>query len=149
MLAVGEIAPEFDGTAADGSRFSLAATRGHPVILYFYPKANSRGCSIEARGFAEHYPEFQASGTSVVGVSVDDVAAEKRFVEECHLPFPVVADADKAISRRYGVLSVLGFARRVTFFLDAEGRVTEIVEGLSPSPHVQAAVRRAGTPSAR
>jgi thioredoxin-dependent peroxiredoxin len=149
MLAVGQIAPEFTGTAADGSRFSLASTRGRPLVLYFYPRANSRGCSIEARGFAEHYPEFQASGTGVVGISVDDVAAEKRFVDECHLPFPIVSDVEKAISRQYGVLSVLGFARRVTFFLDADGRVAEVVEGLNPGPHVQAAVRRNGTAAAR
>jgi peroxiredoxin Q/BCP len=149
MLAVGEIAPDFTGTASDGTRFSLASTRGRPLILFFYPKANSRGCSMEARGFAEHYAEFQATGTAVVGVSVDDVAAEKRFVDECHLPFPVVSDADKAISRRYGVLSLLGFARRVTFFLDGDGRVADLVEGLNPGPHVQAAVRRAGNPPTR
>jgi peroxiredoxin Q/BCP len=144
MLAVGAEAPDFSGTTADGSPFSLRSTRGRPLVLYFYPKANSSGCSLEARGFAQHYPEFQQKGVAVVGVSVDSVESEKKFVASCKIPFPIVADADKAISRQYGVLGLLGSARRVTFFVDPDGKVADIVEGLIPGPHVQAAVERFG-----
>jgi thioredoxin-dependent peroxiredoxin len=144
MLAVGAEAPDFSGTTADGSPFSLHSTRGRPLVLYFYPKANSSGCSLEARGFSQHYPEFQQKGVAVVGVSVDSVESERKFVASCKIPFPIVADADKAISRQYGVLGRLGSARRVTFFVDPEGNVAHVVEGLIPGPHVQAAVDRFG-----
>ena len=146
MLAVGAEAPDFTGTTADGSSFSLRSTRGRPLVLYFYPKANSSGCSLEARGFAQHYPEFQQKGVAVVGVSVDSVESEKKFAESCKIPFPIVADADKAISRQYGVLGLLGSARRVTFFVDPDGKVAHVVEGLIPGPHVRAAVKRFGIP---
>jgi thioredoxin-dependent peroxiredoxin len=147
VLAVGAVAPEFTGTASDGSAFSLASTRGRPLVLYFYPKANTTGCTLEARGFTEHYPKFQDQGVAVVGVSVDGVDAQKGFVEKCGIPFPIIADRDKAISRLYGVLGLLGLARRVTFFVDPDGRIAEVVEGMMPGPHVRAALRRLGAPT--
>lgn len=140
MLAVGESAPEFSGTNWDGRTFSLSSLRGRPVILYFYPKANSTGCSIEARGFSQHYEDFQRAGLAVVGVSVDTVDAQQRFHDKCEIPYPLIADHDRSIARRYGVLGLFGVAKRVTFFLDGEGRVQEVVEGLTPGPHVRAAV---------
>jgi peroxiredoxin Q/BCP len=146
MLTVGQIAPDFAGTTADGSRLSLASYRGHPVVLYFYPKANTTGCTIEARGFTEHFAEFQRAGVAVVGVSVDSVDAQHSFAEKCSIPFPLVADHDKTIARQYGVLGLLGLAKRVTFFLDADGRVAEVVEGMMPGPHIRRAVERLGTP---
>ena len=142
MIAVGQEAPDFTGTTADGGRLSLSALRGHPVVLYFYPKANTSGCTLEARGFTEHYPEFQRAGVAVVGVSVDTVDAQKSFVEKCSIPFPLVADHDKTIARQYGVLGLLGVAKRVTFFLDSDGRVSDIVEGMLPGPHVRGALDR-------
>ncbi|MCI4364315.1 MAG: redoxin domain-containing protein [Thermoplasmata archaeon] len=142
MIDVGTLAPEFSGTAADGSRFTLSSTRGRAVVLFFYPKANSAGCSVEARGFSEHFEELQQHGVSVVGVSVDDVAAQARFAKHCSIPFPLIADLDKAIARKYGVLGFLGLARRITFFIDAEGRVTEVVSGVLPTPHFRAALSR-------
>jgi thioredoxin-dependent peroxiredoxin len=147
MLAVGEVAPEFAALAGDGSQISLSAYRGRPLVLYFYPKANTTGCTIEARGFTEHYAEFQRAGVSVVGVSVDSVDAQKSFAERCSIPYPLVADHDRSIAKRYGVLGLLGIAKRVTFFLDAEGRVAEVVEGMLPGPHVRRALERIGVPS--
>ena len=143
MIAAGDTAPTFVGTTADGAPLDLATYRGRPVILYFYPKANTSGCTLEARGFTEHYPELQRAGFSVVGVSVDSVADQKGFQEKCGVPFPLVADRDKAIAKQYGVLGLLGIAKRVTFFIDPNGKVVEVVQGMLPGPHVRRAVERA------
>lgn len=139
MLSVGDEAPDFTGTVADGSSLTLSSLRGRPVLLYFYPKANSLGCTIETRGFSEHYPEFEKAGVAVVGVSVDSVDAQKRFQEKCQVPYPLVADRDRSIAEQYGVLGILGVAKRVTFLLDRSGRVAERLEGIAPGPHVRQA----------
>ena len=142
MLSVGDAAPDFEGDTAAGGRIRLSGLRGRPVVLYFYPKARSLGCTRESIGFAHYYSAFQRAGVEVVGVSVDDVAAQSRFTEECSLPFPLVADAQKEIARRYGVLGAFGMARRVTFLLDASGHVIEVVDTLLPGPHVRQARAR-------
>ncbi len=148
MIATGDLAPDFQGTTGDGSPFHLTEHRGRSVVLYFYPKAGTTGCAIETRGFAQHYPELQKAGIDVVGVSVDTVEAQKSFAQECGAGFPLVADRDKSIARSYGVLGLLGVAKRVTFFLGPDGRVQDIVEGLRPGPHLERALERAraGTP---
>ena len=142
MLEPGAVAPEFQGTTQDGTPIALSAYRGRPVVLYFYPKATTTGCTLEARGFAERYPELSKAGAEVIGVSVDSVEDQKSFSEKCHLPFPLVADHDKSIARQYGVLGLLGVAKRVTFLLDAEGKVVERVDGMMPGHHVERAVER-------
>jgi thioredoxin-dependent peroxiredoxin len=140
MVAVGEPAPEFEGTTHDGRSLSMASLRGKPLVLYFYPKASTTGCSIEARGFAEHYPEFQQAGIAVVGVSVDSVEAQQKFSEECHLPFPLIADRDKSIARRYDALGILGMAKRITFLIGPDGRVQDVHQGMLPAPHIDRAL---------
>jgi thioredoxin-dependent peroxiredoxin len=146
MLAQGSSAPTFVGTTQDGSPIDLSTYRGKPLVLYFYPKANTSGCATEARGFSENYPELQKAGVAVVGVSVDSVEDQKRFAEKCGVPFPLVADRDKAIAKQYGVLGFLGIAKRVTFFVGPDGRIEEVVQGLMPGPHVQRAIERARAP---
>jgi thioredoxin-dependent peroxiredoxin len=151
MIAVGETAPTFVGTTGSGERIDFAGYRGRSVVLYFYPKAHTAGCAAEARGFAEHFRELQQAGIDVVGVSVDTVEAQKSFAEKCQVPFPLVADRDKAVARLYGVLGFLGIAKRVTFFIGADGQVQEVVQGMLPGPHVSRAIERArattpGTP---
>jgi thioredoxin-dependent peroxiredoxin len=145
MIGVGQPAPDFTGTAGDGSSFALSGLRGRPFVLFFYPKANSLGCTIETRGFAEHFPELSAAGVAVVGVSVDSVEAQKRFQEKCAAPFPLIADRDRSIAKKYGVLGLLGMAKRVTFLVDANGTVLDVVEGMGPGPHVRKAVERFST----
>lgn len=147
MLAVGTVAPDFTGPTADGSPFTLSSLRGRPVVLYFYPKASTPGCTQEARGFTEHYPEFVRAGVAVVGVSVDSVEAQARFRDQCAIPYPLLADRDRSIARRYGVLGLLGVAKRVTFFLDPDGRIVDVLEGILPGPHVRRALARLGAPS--
>ena len=142
MIPVGATAPDFTGPTSLGGPFTLSSLRGRPVVLFFYPKANSLGCTVEARGFSEHYLEFTSAGVEVVGVSVDSVEAQKRFQEKCSLPFPLIADRDRAIAQKYGVLGLLGMAKRVTFLIGADGQVTDVIEGMSPGPHVRRAVER-------
>ncbi|MFZ1023064.1 MAG: peroxiredoxin [Thermoplasmata archaeon] len=145
MLAVGDRAPEFTAQSTQGATFSLSQLRGRPVILYFYPKARSLGCTREARDFASHYPELQARHVEVVGVSVDTLPEQSRFSEECRLPFPLISDADKRIALSYGVLGAFGYAKRVTFYLDEEGRVVDIVQGMLPGPHVTRGLHHGAT----
>ena len=145
MLAIGDRAPEFSSVSTRGTTFALSQLRGQPVILYFYPKARSLGCTREAREFADHYKELQARHIEVVGVSVDTLSEQSRFAEECTLPFPLIPDPDKHIARSYGVLGAFGYAKRVTFFLDEEGRVIDIVQGIMPGPHVARGLQYART----
>lgn len=147
MIGVGDLAPDFRGTGADGAPVALSSFRGKSLILYFYPKANTTGCTIEARGFSEHFTEFQQKGVAIVGVSVDSVEAQKKFVEKCSIPFPLIADKDKTIARKYGVMGILGIAKRVTFFIGPDGKVVDVVGGMMPGPHLNRALKRMRQPS--
>lgn len=139
MLAVGAPAPDFSFHAPDGSTRSLSSYRGRPVVLYFFPKANTTGCTLETRGFAERYPQFQQQGIEVIGVSVDTSETQTAFAEKCGSQFPMVGDASKEIARAYGVVGFLGLAKRVTFLLDGDLRIRKMVEGMLPAPHLRAA----------
>jgi peroxiredoxin Q/BCP len=136
VLALGDLAPEFEGVTGDGQRLTLSSLRGAPVVVFFYPKASSPGCTRESLGFATIYPDLERRGVKVVGVSVDDREEQRRFAENCALPFPLVADRGKEIARAFGVLGAFGLARRVTFVLDAAGRVQDVVDAFLPGPHV-------------
>ena len=139
MVRIGEMAPDFDAPTQDGSRLKLSSLRGHPVVLYFYPEADTPGCTTESKGFRDIYPQLQAKGVHVIGVSTDSVDAQNAFCQKYHLPFPLVADAGKQVGKEYGVLRPSGRANRVTFFVDAHGKVQEIVENGSANPHVERA----------
>jgi len=142
MVVAGEVAPEFEAPDQNGVPFRLSSLRGSPVVLYFYPKADTPGCTLESKGFQEHLPEFSARGVRVVGVSTDDCPAQKAFATKYGLAFPLVADAGKEVARRYGVLGPRGTARRVTFLIDKAGTVVEVVDAPSPDPHLAKARAR-------
>ena len=139
MLVPGDMAPEFTGRTSDGGTFKLSDLRGSSVILYFYPRANSPGCTRESLSFAHLSPAFGDRGVRIVGVSVDEIEEQRRFSERCSLPFPLVSDATKEVARLYGVLGAFGHAKRVTFYLDPQGRVLQVVDSILPGPHVQRA----------
>jgi len=141
VLGVGDVAPDFSLRLPDGSTRTLASYRGRPVVLFFYPKANTTGCTLETRGFSERYEAFRRAGVEVIGVSVDSAETQAAFAEKCGSRFPLVADTSKEIARQYGVLGLLGWARRVTFLVDGQGRIREVVEGTLPGPHLKAAER--------
>ncbi|EQD30200.1 alkyl hydroperoxide reductase/ Thiol specific antioxidant/ Mal allergen, partial [mine drainage metagenome] len=88
MLAAGETAPDFTLNSQDGTPITLSQFRGRTVVLYFYPKANSLGCTIETREFQQTLPEFASHDTAVLGISVDEVGAQQRFSERCAVKFP-------------------------------------------------------------
>ena len=142
MIAVGDPAPDFTAPNQDGTPFRLSSLRGSPVVLYFYPKADTPGCTIESKGFRDVHPEFSARKVRIVGVSVDDCPAQKAFAQKYGLPFPLVADSEKKVADLYGVLGPRGSARRVTFLIDPDGKVVEVVDSSSPEAHLKAARAR-------
>lgn len=141
MVDVGEAAPEFEGPSSLGGRFKLSDHKGHPVVVYFYPKASTSGCRIETNAFQALHGEFRKRNVTIVGVSVDTPEAESKFAEECSTEFGLVADHDRAIATKYGVVGPNGNARRVTFLLGPDGRVVEKVDG-APLDHVAHAKAR-------
>lgn len=142
MVEVGKPAPDFEEKLQDGSTFRLSSLRGKPVVLYFYPEADTPGCTIEAKGFRDHYAEFQRAGVQIVGVSTDDCPKQQAFATKYGLPFPLVADADKKVAAAYGVLKPSGTAKRVTFFINPDGTLAEVVEVSGADRHVEAARAR-------
>jgi thioredoxin-dependent peroxiredoxin len=137
MIAVGSEAPDFEAPDSRGERLRLSSLRGGAVILYFFPKAFTSGCTQETQRFAELAPALGERKVRIVGVSVDLADTQTRFASECHAPFPIVSDADKAITRSFGVLSIVGVAKRVTFFLDEQGIVRDVVASMLPGPHLE------------
>jgi thioredoxin-dependent peroxiredoxin len=142
MVAVGEPAPDFQAPDQEGRPFRLSSLRGSPVVLYFYPKADTPGCTIESKGFQEHLGAFAAKGVRVVGVSVDGCPAQKAFATKYGLKFPLIADETKEVAGLYGVLGPRGSARRVTFLIDRDGKVVDVVDTSSPDPHIAKAKAR-------
>ena len=136
MVGVGDLAPDFEAPTQDGSPLKLSSLRGSPVVLYFYPKADTPGCTTESKAFRDHYAELTSKKVHVVGISTDTVDAQCKFAEKYSLPFPLVADHNRAIATKFGVLRDSGTARRVTFFLDGAGKVVDLVDSGSPDPHI-------------
>jgi thioredoxin-dependent peroxiredoxin len=142
MVDTGQPAPDFVAPDQDGKPFTLSSLRGTPVVLYFYPAADTPGCTIEAKGFQNYLAEFAAKKVHVVGVSTDDCPAQKAFANKYSLHFPLIADSKKEVATKYGVLKPSGTARRVTFLIDAEGKVVEVVDNSSADQHVVRARER-------
>src|SRR5579863_2711632 len=101
MLVAGDVAPDFTASAQDGTKVTLSSLRGAPVILYFYPKAGTAGCTRESEAFAELHGEFLSKGVRILGISVDGVERQQRFAEDCRLPFPLLSDSNREIARSY------------------------------------------------
>ncbi len=126
-LQIGTPAPDFAARSDDGQTLSLTALRGQWVVMYFYPRAGSPGCSIEAQRFEQALPEFRRRNAQVIGISTDTEARQARFREKCDLSFPLIPDGDKAVGRLYGVMGglsgLLNLAQRQTFLIDPQGRL--------------------------
>ncbi|HTT73725.1 MAG TPA: peroxiredoxin [Thermoplasmata archaeon] len=136
MIEKGQTAPDFEAPDQDGKPFRLSSLKGSPVVLYFYPKADTPGCTIEAKGFRDAVPEFRAHHVAIVGVSADDCPAQKAFHGKYGLNFPLVADSAKKVGALYGVLHPGGHERRVSFLIGADGKVVDVVDGAPPDAHV-------------
>src|ERR1700742_578620 len=141
-LKEGNTASEFSAMTNGGKKVSLADFKGKNVILYFYPKDDTPGCTKEACGFRDAYDEFKKRGAIILGVSTDPVKAHDKFVEKFKLPFPLLADEDKKIVEAYGVWGEKTFmgrkymgTHRVTFLIDGEGRIKRIWPLVKPEEH--------------
>ncbi len=136
QIAEGSAAPDFALPSDDGRMVKLSDFRGkQPVVLYFYPKDESPGCTKEACSFRDNLAEFKKAGIEVLGVSVDSAEAHRKFREKEKLNFTLLSDEDKEVTRRYGVLGSSGVASRVTFIIDKSGAVRKIYRDVSPADH--------------
>ena len=143
-LGAGDLAPEFEATSQDGSKVSLSNFRGKNVILYFYPKDDTPGCTKEACAFRDEFADFKAKGAVVLGVSTDPVKSHAKFVQKYKLPFTLLADEDKAIVQSYGVWGQKSFmgrkymgTYRVTFLIGPDGKIKKIWPEVKPQDHAK------------
>lgn len=136
LLAEGAAAPDFVAADQSGEVQQLSLLRrGRPAVLFFYPRDGTPGCTEEACAFRDAWDRLEATA-AVIGVSTDDVGAHASFAEEHGLPFPLLADPEGEVLARYGVPSRMGMAARVTFVIDAEGRIARVFENVDPAVHV-------------
>ncbi|HEX4264476.1 MAG TPA: thioredoxin-dependent thiol peroxidase [Verrucomicrobiae bacterium] len=143
-LKEGDIAPAFSALTNGGGKISLAELKGKNVILYFYPKDDTSGCTKEACGFRDEFAEFKKQGAIVLGVSPDSVKSHDKFVKKYQLPFTLLADEDKKIVEAYGVWGQKLFwgrkymgTYRVTFLIGPNGRIKKIWPDVKPEEHVK------------
>jgi peroxiredoxin Q/BCP len=143
-LKPGDKAPDFDAPASNGARISLDSLAGKNVILYFYPKDDTPGCTKEACAFRDHFADFQKKGAVVLGVSVDPVVSHDKFIAKYKLSFPLLSDEDKKIVHAYGVWGEKVFmgrkyqgTHRVTFLIGPDGVIKNIWTEVKPGEHAE------------
>ena len=147
MIQAGEKAPEFELPDQDGETVRLSDFGGRPVVLYFYPKADTPGCTTQACGVRDHLPDYESEGAVVLGASPDPVKAVKHFHDKQGLNFTLLADEDHSVADEYGVWvekSMYGKtfwgAQRATFIIDPDGTVAHAIPKVSPKTHDEEAL---------
>jgi peroxiredoxin Q/BCP len=141
-LEVGRPAPDFELLADTGEPLKLSSLRGRKVVLYFYPRANTPGCTREACDFRDHLPRLSRKGAVVLGISPDKPATQAKFKEKYHLPFPLLSDPDHKVAQAYGVWKAktmygkktMGI-ERTTFVIDEEGKIAKIFPKVKVDGH--------------
>jgi len=151
MINQGEQAPDFELPHQDGETVRLSDLRGQPVVVYFYPKADTPGCTTQACGVRDHRAGYEKADATVLGISPDPVSKVKRFHDRFDLNFPLLADEDHAVCELYGVWvekSMYGRrywgAQRATFVLDADGVVAHVIPKVSPKTHDEQVLKALG-----
>ena len=142
MIEEGKPAPDFELKSESGDSVRLSELRGKPVVLYFYPKDDTPGCTTQACGIRDAYGEFERAGAVVLGVSPDDESSHVKFRNKYELPFTLLADTDHAVAEQYGVWgekkymgkSYMG-VNRSTFVIDADGNVKKVMHDVKPATH--------------
>jgi len=135
LLRVGDVAPDMSGEDASGNVVKLSGVRGHPAVVYFYPKDETPGCTKEACAFRDTFAKYEAAGVVIFGVSRDSTESHRAFAKNHKLPFPLVADEAGDLERAYGVSSHFGMTARVTFLVGADGRVARVWPDVDPGVH--------------
>jgi thioredoxin-dependent peroxiredoxin len=142
VIAVGDTAPDFTLPDQDGRSVSLSDFRGQKVVVYFYPKADTPGCTTQACGIRDHTADYDAAGAVVLGISPDNVHDVKQFADKYDLRFRLLADADHAVAEAYGVWvektrsgRTYWGNERTTFVVDADGRVSDVLRNVKPAQH--------------
>ena len=134
-LAVGKPPPDFSAKAHDGTDIKLSALKGKPVVVYFYPKDETPGCTKEAQAFAASWADLAKKNVVVIGISTDSLDSHKAFATNHKLPFHLVSDADGSIAKSFGVPNRAGFLGRQTFVIGADGNVKKIYRDVDVSKH--------------
>jgi len=142
VIEEGTQAPDFELRSDDGDTVKLSALRGRQVVLYFYPKDDTPGCTTQACGIRDAYGEFERAGAVVLGVSPDDESSHEKFREKYELPFTLLADTDHAVAERYGAWGEKKFAgkrymgvKRSTFVIGEDGTVKTVMQNVKPATH--------------
>ncbi|HEX6229553.1 MAG TPA: thioredoxin-dependent thiol peroxidase [Solirubrobacterales bacterium] len=155
MPEAGEAAPDFTLPDQDGEELTLSDLRGEAVVLYFYPRADTPGCTVQACGVRDHRADYEAAGARVLGVSPDSVEEVRRFADKHELGFTLLADADHAVAETYGVWvekSMYGKkywgVQRATFLIDPDGKITRVFPKISPKTHDDVVLEALGELSA-
>ena len=142
MIKEGDAAPDFEARDAEGNAVRLSDLRGRKVVLYFYPKDDTPGCTKEACSFRDGFAEFKRRGIEVLGVSTDDEKSHRKFAEKYSLPFKLLADTEHRVADLYGVYGEKQFAgrkymgvNRVTFLIGEDGRVVKVFDKVKVDEH--------------
>jgi len=133
-LTTGTVAPDFMVKDTNGNTVSLSTQKGQRVVLYFYPKDDTPGCTKEACSFRDNWDQYLSQGIKVYGVSADDVTSHQAFTAKFNLPFPLLADTDGELAKSYDVWGG-GYAKRVTYVIDAEGVIDQVYTSINTSTH--------------
>ena len=142
MVEEGKPAPDFELDSDAGERVRLSSLRGSPVVLYFYPKDDTPGCTLQACDIRDAWGEFESTGATVLGVSPDSVSSHEKFREKYELPFTLLADPEHDVAEQYGVWqekeyqgkTYMGIDRS-TFVIDADGNVAKVMRGVKADEH--------------
>lgn len=133
-LSVGDIAPNFTVKDTNGITVTLSDYAGKTVVLYFYPKDDTPGCTKEACSFRDNYQQYLSQGITVFGVSMDDEASHQAFTSKFNLPFPLLADTDGAITKAYDVDGG-GYSKRVTYVIGGDGKIQQAYTTINTETH--------------
>ncbi|HAC65049.1 MAG TPA: peroxiredoxin [Cyanothece sp. UBA12306] len=146
-LAVGTVAPNFTTVDDEGKTVSLSDFKGKVVVLYFYPKDDTPGCTKEAQSFRDNYTQYQDKDMVVLGVSMDDQASHQQFKEKYGLPFQLLVDSDGKITDAYDVATIYQgqkYSNRITYIIDPEGKISYVDEKVQTATHAEDILKTVG-----
>jgi thioredoxin-dependent peroxiredoxin len=143
LLPPGAAAPDLAATDQTGKVRRITEERGHPLVVYFYPKDGTPGCTKEACAFRDQWERYQKAGVQIFGVSADDQKSHEQFAKEQHLPFPIVADPSHDWSKAFGVSTKLGMDMRVSFLVDGGGKIVKVYPDVDPGVHADQVLKDA------